>query len=551
LALIENLFGRFLSMWCGLGKDNSRARLFFFIGLIAICGITVYIGAVPTMAFGHDDFFVLENGWHALFGQVPHLDFWSPWGPVSFLVTALGLKLGHESANGLGYGTAVAALLIGLWIYFIGRNRMAPAPRAILALYSALLICAPYPLGFQPMLSAHAMSYNRLGYALLAVVILECFQRLETEDINWEAWIGGFSTGAAAGLELFLKASYFLIAAGLIVASFALLRTGLRRTLAIIAGFAVISFAGIAYLRFEVGAVIHAFRMAAGARSLSFSPSMSFWEIMGTLSPLLGALSLAVAASFLKPSRREWLGDLYLPALAILFFFADAAILTTNQQGYAMPLMPMFALLVGNRLAYSRKDLPADAPDRHLPYYVSVLLLCGLLFLPQFCSDAEGLAAGAVRKSDPSAFGSCSVRFSEPRLAALILCDQRHETPSLISNGSLYTKYVNDGTALLRKNCNPADRVLTMDMQNPFPYALGWPPPRGGIASTSFNYTFSEKFGPSFDAYFGDATVVMLPKRPAQMPSYIDGFYKIYVPALQQRFRLAAESDWFWLYKRK
>jgi len=110
LALIENLFGRFLSVWSNLGKHDWRVRLFFFISLIALCGVTVYIGAV---IFGHDDFLELENGWHALFGQVPHLDFWSTWGPVSFLVAALGLKLGHQSANGLGYGNAIAALIVG------------------------------------------------------------------------------------------------------------------------------------------------------------------------------------------------------------------------------------------------------------------------------------------------------------------------------------------------------------------------------------------------------------------------------------------------------
>jgi hypothetical protein len=216
-----------------------------------------------------------------------------------------------------------------------------------------------------------------------------------------------------------------------------------------------------------------------------------------------------------------------------------------------MPLIPVFAILVANRLSFSIKDEQSETPAWRMPYNVAVLLLCGLLFFPQFCSDAEGLAAGAARKASPSSFGACSVRFTEPRLADLILCDQRHAKQSIVSDGSLYTTYVNDGTALLRAYGTSADRVLTMDMQNPFPYALGWPPQRGGVSSTSWNYTFSEKFGPTFDQYFGDATIVMLPKRPAQASYYIDGFYKIYVPALQQRFQLAAQSDWFWLYKRK
>ena len=140
------------------------------------------------------------------------------------------------------------------------------------------------------------------------------------------------------------------------------------------------------------------------------------------------------------------------------------------------------------------------------------------------------------------------MRFTEPHLDSLILYDT---DPPDESNGSFYTNYVNDGVALLRKHCDTNDRVLTMDMVNPFPYALKWKPPKGGIAAIAFNFTLSAQFRPSFDAYFGDATIVMMPKHPAQIPGFIDGFYALYTPALLERFQLYAESDWFWLYKRK
>jgi hypothetical protein len=119
------------------------------------------------------------------------------------------------------------------------------------------------------------------------------------------------------------------------------------------------------------------------------------------------------------------------------------------------------------------------------------------------------------------------------------------------SNGSIYTTYVNEGVALLRRYGQPSDKVLTMDMQNPFPYVLGWMPARGGLASTSFNYTVSDDFRPSFDEYFGDATVVMIPKHPAQTHKFLDGFNEIYEPEVEKRFRLVAESDWFRMYRRK
>jgi len=144
------------------------------------------------------------------------------------------------------------------------------------------------------------------------------------------------------------------------------------------------------------------------------------------------------------------------------------------------------------------------------------------------------------------------VRFTEPRIADLLLCDRPDLNPALKrSNGSTYTKYVNDGTTLLRKYCKSSDKILTIDMQNPFPYVLGWQPPRGGLASTSFNYTVSDKFRPSIDDYFGDASVVMLPRHPAQNPEFLDKFDEIYGREVEQRFALEAESDWFRLYKRK
>jgi len=504
---------------------------------------------VPTFTYGHDDFFLLENGWRALQGQRPHLDYWSPWGPLTNLVVALGLKLGNDSPNGIGYGNAIFAFAIGLWTYRAGRHRLAPAPGALLAVYAALLVCSPYALGSWPMLSTHAMTYNRFGYALLVPLMLECFQRVRTPERNAEEWIGGISTGAASALTLFLKASYFLVALGLIAGSFVLWRPNLRRVLGMLAGFAAVGFLGSAYLRFDLPAMFHALQMAAAARAQSLSPKSPIYAIEGHLNPLLIVLALAAAASFLKPRRPEWLGDFHLPLLATLVYLGDIALLSANAQSSALPLLPVFAVLTAGRLADLRIASVVGALPLELPYHASLLLLCGLVFVPQFSSDVTGLAAGALRKAHPPE-SACSARFTEPRLAALILCDRPNE-PQKSANGALYTTYVNEGVSLLRQHCDPTDKVLTMDMQNPFPYALGWPPPSGGIASISFNYTLSAQYRPSFDAYFGDATIVMVPRRPAQTPLYIDEFYRIYFPALAERFQLAAESDWWRLYKRR
>jgi hypothetical protein len=233
--------------------------------------------------------------------------------------------------------------------------------------------------------------------------------------------------------------------------------------------------------------------------------------------------------------------------LALLIFASDSLLMLSNAQILATPLLGVFVILFTDRVTAERRQLAVVEARTELPRHIFLLALCALLVVPQFVSDLVGLANGVYVKSHPSETPG-HVQFTEPHLAPLILYDGAFLQES---NGSVYTSYVNDGVALLRKHCNATDRVLTMDMVNPFPYALKWKPPLGGIAATAFNYTLSAEFRPSFDAYFGDATVVLMPKRPAQMRSFIDGFYKLFTPALVERYELYAESDWFWLYKRK
>jgi hypothetical protein len=549
-GLLTRLFRRILDVWCATESVSPWLTICFFVALLLICGARALVGAVPTFLAGHDNFFFLENGWRALNGLRTHLDFWSPWGPLTFLVVALGLKLSHGSPNGLAYGTAIFGLLIGLWTYRIGRERLAPVPRALLGLYAAALACAPYPLGWMPTTLSPAMLYNRYGYALLLPVLLECFQRLDRTATSAEEWTGGISTGAALGFALFLKASYFFAGLGLVAASLVVWFPSVRRCFGFLAGLGLVSFFGLAYLRFDSGAMLRALHGAAAARAQDLQPTTPIYATAAHLGPLFVVVTLAVAASFLKPPRSEWFGSFYLLVAAIIVYIGDIALLATNMQPSGLPLICAFALLIANRLADSRNELSVGSNQFVLPYFASVLLIAGLLFVPQFAADVVALPISAVRKIHPPP--GCSVRFNEPRVASLLLCDRGNEDDEMKwSNGSTYTTYVNEGVALLRRYGQPTDRVLTMDMQNPFPYVLGWQPARGGLASTSFNYTVSDDFRPSFDDYFGDATIVMIPKHPAQTHEFLDGFNEIYEPEVEQRFRLIAESDWFRMYRRK
>jgi hypothetical protein len=103
---------------------------------------------------------------------------------------------------------------------------------------------------------------------------------------------------------------------------------------------------------------------------------------------------------------------------------------------------------------------------------------------------------------------------------------------------------------LIQRFSRPKETVFTLDMANPFPYALLRRPARGGSPALAFNHTFNDQHKPSPDWLFGSADIVMVPKHPASSDPDARALFRNYLPSIQAGFRLCAESDWWLLYKR-
>ena len=184
------------------------------------------------------------------------------------------------TVDGIGYGNAIFGLLIGLWSYRLVRDRLEPVPRILISLYLVGLVVAPYPLGWGVFHTSYAMVYNRYGYALLGLIMLESFETVGGQRREKEEWIGGFSSGVAAGLALFLKITYFFVAALLIGGSVFLRGLSRRRLLGMIAGFSLVTIVMLAYLGFDIQAVLGDWKMAAGARAGSVSFLALKWKFL-------------------------------------------------------------------------------------------------------------------------------------------------------------------------------------------------------------------------------------------------------------------------------
>jgi hypothetical protein len=216
-------------------------------------------------------------------------------------------------------------------------------------------------------------------------------------------------------------------------------------------------------------------------------------------------------------------------------------LLLSNAQESAFPLNIAFGLMLLNRIL--AEDFPA--PPR---YAAGLSLFAFLVAAPPFISDLAGVGAGVWKKGSPPK-ADCD-RPQAGAFSALVLCESSN-LKSIRANGRQFAEYLTEGTSLLRENLRAGETVITFDFYNPFSFALARKPARGGIAAAGYNDMFNDRYHPAPEFFFGDADVVMRPKAPLAAPWSGDGLSKIYGPALEERFALAAESSLWRMYRRK
>ena len=505
------------------GKPGRTADVWAAFLLLVICAATVSIGAVHTHIFGHDIFIVYDAGWRVLNGQRPDVDFSPSMGPLLGLLAAAGLKLARNSVSGVGYTSALVGAIAGISGYALCQRRMAGVPAVLGAAVVTLIATAPFPIGWPPNTSSHAMVYNRYSYALLGVVVLECFRP------GAVTIFGGFSTGVISAALLFLKPSFGLVAIG-----FALVCPALKHATGLLGGLAAGILAMMTYLHFNFGAVWNDFRLMSAAKGAGLSLWAIRWAFLRGLADFLPIALLALLVSLATATYRPlfW---------ALIVYAAGALLLATNAQPNGFPLSAILAILLAEH--------GRSAPGAVIRPMVLVLL-CLVCWAPELFSDASGLVYGFIetRNSPPD---SEVARFREPHLANLLLYDLPDGTDAdLRSSGRVYVKYVNDGVDLIRRFSAPAETIFTLDMANPFPYALLRKPAHGGSPALAFDHTFNDQHKPSTDWLFGAADIVMVPKHPASSKPDADALFRNYLADIRVEFVLCGESDYWWLYKR-
>ena len=325
-------FGRQLARLLSASSPRAYRIALVVLGVLVVLmiGSLVYLRATHQRVNAWDSGFLLDGGWRLVRGQRPHTDFYSPFGAIPLLVVTLGLAVTRGSAAALTIGYAIIFPFVTFLAWWISRRRLSAVYALLFAGMVGLLTIGTHRLGASYRDVTYAMQYNRLGWALLAMVTLQLFLapmgRRNSDDREADAGRGrrllsselleGVSVGALLGLLLFTKITYFVTGVAMLVVA-ALLSArpwqsrrgrvdsgrlssdpGVSRADAggpldgtgpcgLGIGFAVVVLAVLVYLRFDVVSFLGDMRMLSGAQSLAVRTEALKAVFSSTVGPLL------------------------------------------------------------------------------------------------------------------------------------------------------------------------------------------------------------------------------------------------------------------------
>ena len=299
----------------------------------------------------------------------------------------------------------------------------------------------------------------------------------------------------------------------------------------------------LAYLRFDVHALLREYRLLAAVKGTGLSVAAIIQRWYLDQFELSLVLMLGVVVSFLPgvPVRRS----IELLAATVLTIGAGTLLLLTNTQWSTYPLNSMLALILMNEVARLRPASP--------PWAAVALWAVGTCIVAVPLSlDASGLVVAVENKvRQPNVFAAGGYQLEGDHLAALEFYDNAALQGQLDrdDNGRAFVEITDEGFDLLLQHSSPSESVRGMGMSNPFSYGLLRPPSRGGSVVIS-GTDVSEAAVPPLALLVGDAELLMIPKFPDNDRPTLQIIEEKYPALLGILYAHVAESGHWILYRR-
>ena len=453
--------------------------------LVLLAGVPVLVGAwlllSPNLVVSHqmtwDFLYNLSGAWHLQYGHVAHVDFHEPVGQLNFLLTLLGLQLFGPTPFAFLAGVAIVATAVFVSAVLAAMRRLPLVPAALFVIFVSLLVLMPAGAGDLPDAYSFAMSYNRYGWSLLSILALILF--LPPKDRADSDWIDIANVGLVLTALFYLKVTYF--AGGLALAGLAVLisphvRARLLAWAAI--GALVVANAVAPWNQPYLFDLMQAASAGSVQDSLRFHVNSFFANAEG-YAPYVAGVAFAAWMWWrgLAPPR--------LPIATAGILVVGLLVLSQNHQSHGLPVGIVIAFLLYDQI----RESFGPAVPALLTLMIFPLFAIGTSTFSLTGYHARAARDGVLQVVERTQLRGLAVprepdgllaAFADGRAGHSLLNRARSVPVRFELSPTEYVETLMEAAALLSDGRHRRGGIVVLDQVNPFPFMLGWPPPRGG-----------------------------------------------------------------------
>jgi hypothetical protein len=531
----------------------ERWSLWLYLGvLVSLCALQVALGALPTRVYAHDFFILLDGSWRLANGQTPNVDFYAGYGVWVWNPIRWAFALYGYDADAIGLARAFYTASIGVWFLLLSRIEPRRVPSIVLGLFLLIFVSASRPLGEYPTWVSHAMYYNRVGYALLFLIIFEQLgaHRFKAADgptrgqprdgaLFWR----GVSTGAAFACVILVKISFVAPAAALLVTGLALFGINRRHFIGMCVG-------GLAMLVLAVTCLhFRPIPFLQETLTLSHQRAHIASEAVTTFVQDLGEVFFAVATGFavaVAGFANRRLANRYILATLVIAG-CDIFCRATNAMRAGLPLAAWWCL--SGALLLLSVPAPAQARTLRLQRMIALLVLCPLA-IPIFAMDVSSSAYAAFKTITMRKHAS--LRFDSAPLRDWVPQDWLGDDPNFVNkNGKPLILVTNDGIHLLQNLSRQNETVFPIAYDNAFSFALGRKPAEGGALWLDLGNNISSDHPVPESTVIGHPDLLMVQHSSDVEGQTTKAVLSLYPDLLGKEFAPVGSSQYWTLYRRR
>ncbi|GFE62153.1 hypothetical protein [Geobacter sp. AOG2] len=519
-----------------LGGTSERAYSRAQTSLLALTVLSIVaqwaVAPVPLVASPPDVMGFIDAGYRVTSGQVPHNDFSSQLGPVFSYVYAIGVSLFGPTIPAVVSSNLLVMTLTTSLAWLLSRKRLNPLLALIFSATVMTTTSGVVPLGWGAHETDYAMSYNRHAFGILmCICVVSFFQKQGSSSMIVER-VENLIIGALVSLLLLLKLNFFVIGVCALLIGQFFAGLNFKKSAWIFSGFLI----PIVFFWFVLGVKPGAFfddmlllyNVVKETRPSLFGP---VWKLISQLTvPISMVLFTIVATGWLCLTSQKGDTNSLVRAFisAVFLLAADLVLGVSNTQLPILVFPPFIALIALRELLLV---------DNYRSIYLSALIIFTFSFsILTIVRETSYIvcALSSELSADPNDVEA--QRFDSPLLKNVYV-------PSGLNVWSDYPQRLNDGLKLLRKHVTPSTKLVTLNIVNPFNFALGLKPTTGTQLYWWPGASYTEKNHLHAEQVFSNADMVIIDKYNFVVLTS----YKSY---LNKQFKLLEQTPYWFLLRR-